>query len=97
MKIWKCVSSICTLSIFINLVLPVCSVAETIKGENTALPEGVLIDEEISKAFEDGIEKVPAVIWYKPLDQSTVEEIVFERTGLTIENIDIPFIQPPWN
>lgn len=95
MKIWKCVSSICTLSIFINLVLPVCSVAETIKGENTALPEGVLIDEEISKAFEDGIEKVPAVIWYKPLDQSTVEEIVFERTGLTIENIDIPFIQPP--
>ena len=62
---------------------------------NQLMPEELIIDEKINEAFENGSDNVPAVIWYDPINQTDVDNEVFERTGLTIENIDIPYIQPP--
>jgi len=96
MKVLKYLSSLCALSILLSVTSPVViNATEDEEKGNQLMPEELIIDEKINEAFENGSDNVPAVIWYDPINQTDVDNEVFERTGLTIENIDIPYIQPP--
>jgi len=47
------------------------------------------ISEELYKEMESSKELIPVFVWYKDIDQSEIETIVKERTGITNDTLEI--------